>query len=145
MNRMADTQTGAAYQVKDLAHAAQVTADAVRFYTRKGLLKPARNTANNYQLYSETDLIRLRFIRKAKLLGYTLSEIRQIITASEQKQTPCPMVREIIKQRIKNNRRKLDEAMALQKKMEAALKQWEHMDDAVPIGNSICHLIEEVT
>ncbi len=145
MNRMADTQTGAAYQVKDLAHAAQVTADAVRFYTRKGLLKPARNTANNYQLYSEADLIRLRFIRKAKLLGYTLSEIRQIITASEQKQTPCPLVREIIKQRIKNNRRKLDEAMALQKKMEAALKQWEHMDDAVPIGNSICHLIEEVT
>jgi|GEM_PF-3503658 len=35
--------------------------------------------------------------------------------------------------------------MALQKRMEKALRVWEHMDDAIPIGHSICHLIESVT
>jgi hypothetical protein len=35
--------------------------------------------------------------------------------------------------------------MALQKRMEKALRQWGCMDDAIPIGHSICHLIETVT
>ena len=133
------------YQVKDLAHAAHVTTDAVRFYTKKGLLKPIRNKTNNYQMCSHADLVRVRFISKAKILGYTLNEIKQITHASEKSETPCPLVRDIIKKRIKKNKKQFDEAMALQKRMEKALKQWENMDDAIPIGDSICHLIESVT
>lgn len=133
------------YQVKDIAGDANVSTDAVRFYTKKGLLKPKRNKLNNYNLYSHADLIRLRFISKAKILGYRLNEIKQIIQASEKKQTPCPLVRKIIEKRIKDNKNKFEEAMALQKRMEKALSQWEEMDDAVPIGHSICHLIEAVT
>lgn len=133
------------YQVKDLADAAHVTTDAVRFYTKKGLLKPIRNKANNYQMYSHADLVRVRFISKAKILGYTLNEIKQITHASIKSETPCPLVRDIIKKRIKKNKKQFDEAMALQKRMEKALRQWENMDDAIPIGDSICHLIESVT
>jgi MerR family transcriptional regulator, Zn(II)-responsive regulator of zntA len=133
------------YQVKDIADAANVSTDAVRFYTKKGLLKPTRNKENNYKLYSHADLIRLRFINKAKILGYTLNEIKQIIQASEKKKTPCPLVRNIIEKRIKDNKKKFEEAMTLQKRMEKALRQWEEMDDAIPIGHSICHLIETVT
>jgi len=132
-------------QVKDIAKAANVSTDAVRFYTKKGLLKPKRNNLNNYYLYSHADLVRLRFISKAKILGYTLNEIKQIIQASEKKQTPCPLVRNIIEKRIKENKKKFEEAMALQKRMEKALRQWEEMDDAIPIGHSICHLIEAAT
>lgn len=133
------------YQVKDLARAADVTTDAVRFYTKKGLLNPIRKDLNNYQIYSRADLIRLQFISKAKILGYTLNEIKQIIQASEKKQSPCPLVRKIIEKRIEENKKKFDEAIALQKRMEKALRQWEEMDDAIPIGHSICHLIEAVT
>lgn len=132
-------------QVKDIANAANVSTDAVRFYTKKGLLKPKRNKENNYQLYNNADLLRLRFISKAKILGYTLNEIKQITQASEKKETPCPLVRNIIEKRIKDNKKKFEEAMALQKRMEKAFRQWEQMDDAIPIGHSICHLIEKVT
>ncbi len=131
-------------QVKDIADAANVSTDTVRFYTKKGLLKPIRNKENNYQMYNNADLIRLRFITKAKILGYTLNEIKKIIQASEKKETPCPIVRNIIEKRIKDNKKKLKEAMALQKRMEKALRQWAQMDDAIPIGHSICHLIEKV-
>jgi MerR family transcriptional regulator, Zn(II)-responsive regulator of zntA len=132
-------------QVKDIADATNVSTDAVRFYTKKGLLKPERNKLNNYQMYNYADLLRLRFITKAKILGYTLNEIKQITQASENKETPCPLVRNIIEKRIKKNKKKFEEAMALQKRMEKALRQWEQMDDALPIGDSICHLIEKVT
>ncbi|MBL1141877.1 MAG: MerR family transcriptional regulator [Proteobacteria bacterium] len=132
-------------QVKDIAKAANVSTDAVRFYTKKGLLKPIRNKTNNYQMYNHADLVRVRFISKAKILGYTLNEIKQITHASEKSETPCPLVRDIIKKRIQKNKKQFDEAMALQKRMEKALRQWENMDDAIPIGDSICHLIESVT
>ena len=133
------------YYVKDISQAANVSADAVRFYTKKGLLNPKRNKLNNYQVYSYADLLRLRFITKAKILGYTLNEIKQITLASESKETPCPLVRNIIEKRIKKNKKKFEDAMALQKRMEKALRQWELMDDAIPIGDSICHLIEKAT
>lgn len=132
-------------QVKDMADAASVSTDAVRFYSRKGLLKPKRNKSNNYKMYDRSDLVRLQFISKAKILGYTLNEIKQIIQASERKETPCPLVRRIIKKRIEENKEQFEAAVALQKRMEKALRQWEYMDDAIPIGDSICHLIESVT
>ncbi len=133
------------YQVKELADAAHVTTDAVRFYTKKRLLKPVRNKTNNYQMYSHADLIRLKFIGKAKILGYTLNEIKQIIIASEKSESPCPLVRDIIKKRIEKNKNQFNEAMVLQKRMEKALRQWENMDDSIPVGDSICHLIESIT
>lgn len=130
------------YQVKQLAEIAGVSTDAIRFYSKKGLLKPKRNSTNNYQLYDDIDLIRLQFIVRAKLLGYNLNEIKKIIYASERKETPCPMVREIIKDKIIKNKKQLNEAIKLQRRMETALKKWEQMDDAIPVGKSICHLIE---
>ena len=132
-------------QVKDISYAAGVSTDIVRFYTKKGLLKPKRNKNNNYQLYNRADLIRLNFIIRAKYLGYTLNEIKQIIQASEKKETSCSFVRNIIEKRIKDNKKRLDEAAVLQIKMKKALRQWEHMDDELPIGDSICHLIEAAT
>lgn len=132
-------------QVKDIADASSVSTDTVRFYTKKGLLKPKRNKHNNYQLYNRADLIRLNFIIRSKYLGYSLNEIKRIIQASEEKEAPCRFVREIIENRIESNKKKLQEAMALQKRMEKALRQWNHMDDAIPVGDSICHLIETVT
>jgi MerR family transcriptional regulator, Zn(II)-responsive regulator of zntA len=84
------------YHEKDISDAANVSADAVRFYTKKGLLKPGPNKLNNYQMYNYADLVRLKFISKAKILGYTINEIKQITQASEKKETPCPLVRNII-------------------------------------------------
>ena len=133
------------YSVVQLAGAAKVTAEIVRYYTKLGLLTPDRNLENNYRLYNQSDLIKLKFIRRAKILGYTLGEIRQLIDASMNKKSPCPIAREIIHKRIVQNRRDLDDAIKLQKRMELAMKKWNEMPDALPVGNSICHLIESVT
>jgi MerR family transcriptional regulator, Zn(II)-responsive regulator of zntA len=145
MDKHGTNESILSFQVKDIAAAAGVSTDIVRFYTKKGLLKPKRNKLNNYQIYTRADLIRLQFITKAKILGYTLNEIKLIIQASEKKKTPCLMVREIIKKRIEYNKNQFEDAMALQKRMKKALQKWGSMDDAIPIGDSICHLIESVT
>ncbi len=128
--------------VTDLANRSGATPHAVRYYTRMGLLRPTRNPDNGYRLYQHREVGWLRFIRQAKRLGYTLNEIREIMHDSDQGKSPCPRVREILLRRIDENRRQLEELMALQTRMEQALAQWAEMPDGVPDGHSVCHLIE---
>lgn len=135
---------GAMLQVRDLARICRISSDAVRYYTRIGLLRPRRDPGNNYRLYTEGDARRLRFISRAKSLGYTLAEIRQILHHSAGGESPCPLVREIIQRRIVENRRRIQRELALQERMERALAQWAEMPDGIPDGDSVCRLIESL-
>ena len=128
--------------VNELAKQCAVTTDAIRYYTRLGLLKPERNTDNDYRLYKKVDMKRLKFIHRAKQLGYSLNEITQIFQECENGKSPCPKVREIIQRRIVENRKKIDQALKLQERMEHALAHWEQMPDGVPDGHTTCLLIE---
>lgn len=129
-------------QVKELAGRCGVSADTVRHYTRIGLLSPRRDPGNGYKLFDEGDARRLNFIHRAKQLGYTLAEIRKIIAESRRGRSPCPMVREILEGRIRENRKRLEEALHLQRRMEQALANWKKLPDGMPDGHSICRLIE---
>jgi len=128
--------------VTELARRSDTTQHAVRYYTRVGLLRPIRDPNNDYRLYHDHEVNWLRFVQQAKHLGYTLSEIREIMHDADHKQSPCPRVREILQRRIKENRQKLEELMNLQQRMEKALSQWKEMPDGIPDGDSVCHLIE---
>ncbi len=128
--------------VSELSRQAKVTPEIIRYYARIGLLKPSRHPKNGYRIFSERDLIWLRFIRLAKRLGYTLVEIAAILRDSSKGNSPCPRVRKIISKRIRENRTELDEMAALQVRMEKAFAKWEKLPDKVPDGDSVCHLIE---
>ena len=128
--------------VSELASQSGATPHAVRYYTRMGLLHPERNPENGYRLYRPHEVGWLRFIRQAKRLGYTLNEIKAIMHDADRGQSPCPRVREILQQRIVENRRQLEELMTLQTRMEQALLAWADKPDGIPNGDSVCHLIE---
>ncbi|MBI1766912.1 MAG: MerR family transcriptional regulator [Bacteroidetes bacterium] len=129
-------------RVSEFSRRAQVSPEVIRYYTRLGLLKPSRDPENRYRIFSDADLKRILFIRRAKRLGYTLAEIAEILHESSKGKSPCPKVREIIQRRIKENRNDLEELTALHARMENALALWETMPDGIPDGDSICHLIE---
>jgi DNA-binding transcriptional MerR regulator len=114
----------------------------VRYYLRIGLLRPAAQQENGYRLFTPHDAARLRFIRMAKHLGFTLNEIKQITCDADRGESPCDDVRAIIQHRVVENRVKIDEMIDLQGRMEKALEHWESMPNGMPDGDSICHLIE---
>ena len=62
-----------------LAKQAAVGIDTVRFYERRGLLPEPPRTAAGYRLYTNDTIARIRFIRRAKLLGFNLDEIRNLL------------------------------------------------------------------
>lgn len=53
--------------------------ETVRFYERQGLIEPPPRTDSNYRIYPEEEVARLKFIKRAKNLGFTLSEIKELI------------------------------------------------------------------
>jgi Zn(II)-responsive transcriptional regulator len=71
------------YGIGQLAKRARVSIDTVRFYERNGLLAPARRLRSGYRRYGESQLKQLRFVRRAKALGFSLAAIRELLALSE--------------------------------------------------------------
>jgi len=128
--------------VNQLAIRSEAPAHVVRYYARIGLIQPVGEQENGYRLFAPSEVARLRFIRMAKQLGFTLSEIKQITRHADSGDSPCGDVRRIIQRRIQENRTKIERMLQLQTRMERALEQWQGMPDGIPDGNSVCHLIE---
>src|SRR5262245_3811630 len=68
-----------------LARRAGVGIDTVRYYERAGLLTPQTRLSSGYRRYGQLELSRLRFIRRAQALGFTLKEVRQLLSLSAQR------------------------------------------------------------
>ena len=68
-----------------LAKRASVGIDTVRYYERAGLLAPRARLPSGYRRYTDLELARLRFIRRAQALGFTLKEVRELLSLSAQR------------------------------------------------------------
>lgn len=70
-------------KIGEFAQRAGVGIDTVRYYERQGLLAPAQRLVSGYRSYCGEDVARLRFVRRAKALGFTLAEIRELLALSD--------------------------------------------------------------
>lgn len=119
-----------------------VSADAIRWYVRKGILKPRRNARNGYYEFGAAELRELRFIGRAKRLGFSLAEIREILAMSRRRESPCPTVRDIVKRRVVDIAERLEDLKTMDRQMRRALRIWKRMPDGAPRGGEVCRLIE---
>lgn len=71
--------------IGELARRAGVGIDTVRYYERSGLLAPHSRLPSGYRRYRDLEVARLRFIRRAQSLGFTLSEIKSLLKLSAQR------------------------------------------------------------
>lgn len=68
------------YRIGELAQLCEIKADTLRFYEKHGLLSPSSRTESGYRIYTESDAERLRFILRAKTVGFTLAEITELLS-----------------------------------------------------------------
>jgi DNA-binding transcriptional MerR regulator len=73
---------GREYTIGRLAEAAGVHVETIRYYERRGLLAPPARSAAGYRLYSDDDLALLQLIARGKGLGFTLTEIGELVESS---------------------------------------------------------------
>jgi DNA-binding transcriptional MerR regulator len=126
----------------ECARAAGVSADALRYYVREGLVQPDGRTAAGYRTFSASAVARTRFIRSALALGFSLKDVAELIAMSDKGELPCPRARALLEEHIEKRREQLDATQRLYKRMKQAVRQWRLQPDGVPDGHSVCGLIE---
>jgi MerR family copper efflux transcriptional regulator len=80
--------------IGQLATQAQVNRETVRYYERRRLLSRPSRSISGYRVFSDDAVRRLRFIRHAKMLGFSLNEIRELLTLRVSSVGTCDRVRE---------------------------------------------------
>jgi MerR family copper efflux transcriptional regulator len=86
-----------------------VAIDTIRYYEREGLLPEPERRASGYRSYGEGTIAQLRFIRRAKNLGFTLEEIRELLALSADRQRGVKAVKQRAQQRLAAIELRIDE------------------------------------
>lgn len=79
--------------IGQVAHRSGVGIETVRFYEREGLLAKPERSVSGYRQFDEGVIVRLQFIHRAKELGFTLNEIRELLSLRVDPDTSCEDVR----------------------------------------------------
>lgn len=105
-----------------VAKRAGVPIDTIRYYEREGLLPEPLRRASGYRSYNETAVSRLRFIRRAKELGFTLEEIRDLLALSSDRRGGVKAVRKRAEQRLASIEARIAELMRIRKGLQQLIQ-----------------------
>jgi DNA-binding transcriptional MerR regulator len=104
-------------QIGELAKRTALTVDAIRFYEKRRLLpKPIRSTGR-FRLYTADDMARVRFIQQMQGLGFSLTEIGELIDLRAHKVDACESVRQLLKGKLTGVRAKMRELQQLESEL----------------------------
>lgn len=102
-----------------LAKEAGVGVETIRFYERKGLIRKPPKRDSGFRTYSGEEVTRIRFIRRAQELGFTLREVKELVELQSKKKMTGGQVQKKADQKIEEIRQKISDL----KKMEESLSQ----------------------
>lgn len=111
----------ARYTISQLAQAADVPTTTLRYYERAGLLQPEDRSQGNYRLYSDESLRRLKFIRAAQAIGFTLDDVKRLLGDHDGKPLGCCDVQPLIEDRLAEIDRRLKDLRHVQRVLQTAL------------------------
>ena len=112
------------WRVGELAKVAGVSTDTLRHYERKGLLRPQRSS-NGYREYPEHALERLRMIRQALAVGFTLDELGAVFSVFDRGGAPCRQLRGLAATKLGEIERHLQDVTAMRNALREALADWD--------------------
>jgi len=99
--------------IGELAKEADIGVETIRFYERQGLITAPPRTASNYRIYPEEEISRLRFIKRAKMLGFTLNEIKDLLALSHDPQATRADIKDRTVAKIADVNRKIDDLVRI--------------------------------
>ncbi|PZS26069.1 MAG: heavy metal-responsive transcriptional regulator [Pseudonocardiales bacterium] len=109
-----------AMRIGELAQLAGISTSALRYYEETGLLGPAARTEAGYRIYREEAVGRLQFVQRAKALGLSLEEIRQLLTSPEADVgTERDRLRHLVAHKLAETRARIAELQALDQELES--------------------------
>ena len=112
-------------RIGDLASQTGLSTDAIRYYEKEGLLPAPKRADNGYRDYGPEVVDDLEFIRKARVVGLRLNDIREVLDIVSGGSPPCDHVRSVVWKRLEDVDRKLAELKALRATLRRSLVRLE--------------------
>ena len=103
--------------IKDLSKKLKITARAIRHYEEIGIITSKR-MENNYRYFDESNLDKLKFLVRARKLGFSLEECKELIKLFENDNRKSENVRNIAKNKLENIDKQIQELKDLKKSLE---------------------------
>jgi len=100
-----------------------VNLETVRFYEKEGLLPPASRSASGYRQFGEATVERLEFVKRAKALGFSLDEIRELLVLQDKNDHSCVEVRDRLQKKLSVVLAKKAELGRLEEHLRSALRK----------------------
>jgi DNA-binding transcriptional MerR regulator len=128
----------------ELAKAAGISTDSLRFYERKGLLPLPPRTDAGYRQYPATALDRVLLIRRALDLGFSTEELAKLLRVRERGGVPCGNARALLASKLEQLGQRLEELRLLRQTLRRTLADWDGRLARTPTGMR-AGLLEAVT
>lgn len=125
-------------RIGELARATSTKAETIRYYEREGILLLADRTHSNYRDYSPEHLATLTFIRRARELGFSMAQVRQLLALSDHADKPC----EDVDLMVQNQLAEVDEKIADLTQLRTELTQMLRSCQSDRIGE--CRVVESL-
>ena len=118
-----------------VATAGKVNVQTIRYYGRRGLLPATRRTATGYRRYSDEAVTRLRFIRHAQELGFSLGEIQELLALRVRNGASCRAVEQRTRTKLEGVRRRIQDLKRMERTLERLARacQSRRVTDSCPI------------
>ncbi|EQA38934.1 putative mercuric resistance operon regulatory protein [Leptospira inadai serovar Lyme str. 10] len=104
-------------KIGELAKATHVSVETIRYYESLKLLNPAFRNESKYRIYSEDSTKRIQFVRNMQALGFSLSEIKELLDLKVQTKSQCKSVQSKVNLKLSEIQGKI----AVLKKLESSL------------------------
>ncbi len=111
--------------IGELAELTEVSRDTLRHYERKGVLSRPSRSAKGYRLYSAKAVERVRLIRRALAVGFTLDELARILAERERGSAPCRTAHTLVVSKLENVKERLREMQMLRDELETLVCDWD--------------------
>lgn len=108
-------------QIGTVAKETGVSIDTIRFYEKQGLLRRQLRTNGGFRLFEDGDVERLKFIRSAQELGFSLAEIGELLALQGEQVAACSHVQELLESKLSVVREKLKELTKLESTLSSSL------------------------
>ena len=111
------------HSIGELAKRTGTKVETIRFYERCGLLPAPARTAGNYRAYDAGHLNRLSFIRRARDLGFSLDQVRALLTLADDRSQPCAAVDAIANEHRAEVERKIRDLQAMKAELDRIIDE----------------------
>ncbi len=125
------------YRIGDVTNLLGISADTLRYYEKIGLLPAINRTESGIRVYLERDLSRLRFIRRAQKMQFSLKEIAELLKMREDPQHARDEIRVLTRGKLREVEEHLDDLQFLRNELQLLLNLCTASEDGCPIIESI--------